>query len=78
MTEIWCEHFRFKPCVLKQAGKVLGWKEKEDMEGDPLILIRFSPDHSPEGLGFFLELEDAGDDLGLRELSAAVSSAHVL
>lgn len=50
--------------MLKQAGKVLGWKEKEDMEGDPLIFIRFSPDHSPEGLGFFLELEDAGDDLG--------------
>ena len=34
------------------------------MDGDPLILIRFSPDHSPEGLGFFLGLEDAGDALG--------------
>jgi hypothetical protein len=52
--------------VLKQAGKVLAWKDKEDQEGDPWILIRFSPDHSPEGIGFFPEFEYAGGYLGLR------------
>jgi hypothetical protein len=62
----------------KKAGKVLAGKDKEDKQGDPWILIRFSSDHSPECFGILPELEDAGDDLRLRELSGGTSSARGL
>jgi hypothetical protein len=50
--------------VLKQAGKMLKGKWKEDMERNPQISIRFSPDPSPEGLRVLPELDELhGDDL---------------